>query len=235
MDFDELLKNYQPDPQKIAELAGVEVCLLVGISGAGKDTIKRRLLDTGRYFNFISYTTRAPRSNNGVAEIDGEDYFFITHDSAEQMLHSGEFIEAKEYAGNIYGTGLQTLAEAKELQQTAINDVEVQGVSEYKTLLPQTVAVFILPPSFSEWQKRVRTRYQSEDEFHEVWPKRREAAIRELEFALSVPYYHFVINDDIDLAVTAVDKIVNNRDKFHRKDDEARLLARDILAEILAN
>lgn len=232
MQFDQLLKNYQPSPEKIHELTDVDVALLVGISGAGKDTIKKRLLDTGHYFNFISYTTRSPRSNNGIAEVDGEDYFFIARDVAYQMLQNGEFIEAKEYAGNIYGTGLGTLAEAKKLHKIALNDVEVQGVSEYKTLLPQTIAIFILPPSFDEWQKRVKNRYPSEAEFQVVWPQRREAAIRELEFALEVPYYHFVINDTIDVAVQAVEKIASSRDKFYRKDDEARLLARDILQQI---
>ncbi len=235
MQFDELLKNYQPSATKIAELKDAEVVLLVGIMGAGKDTIKKQLLAGGQYFEFVSYTTRAPRSNNGVMEVNGKDYFFIDLIEAERMLRASEFIEAKKVGSNIYGTGLATLAEAKASGKIAVNDLDIQGVDEYKHLLPQTIAIFILPPSFAEWQKRVRSRYASDEEFRAIWPERREVAIGELQTALSVPYYHFVINDDLDAAVQAVDKIAAYGDKFHRKDDEARLLARNILAEILAN
>ena len=235
MEITELIKNYQPDAQKIADLQTVSVCLLVGIMGAGKDTIKRQLLSKGNYFEFVSYTTRQPRNNDGITEIDGKDYFFIDIAEAKRMLVDGEFIEAKQVAQNVYGTGIATLLEAKASGQIALNDVDIQGVSEYKKLLPQTTAVFILPPSFEEWQQRVRSRYQSDREFEEVWPGRREVAIRELQMALSVPYYHFVINDNLDRAVDAVDKIANYQDKFHRKDDEARLIARGILEQISAN
>lgn len=235
MDFSQLLHEYQPSNDEIAALKDAKLCLLVGISGAGKDTIKRKLLAGGDFYNFISYTTRAPRQNNGVMEIDGQDYFFVSRDQAEAMLQGGEFIEAKEYSGNIYGTAFKLLRLALEADKIALNDVEVQGVDEYKKLLPQTIAVFILPPSYKEWRRRITGRYKSEAEFREVWPERREAAIRELEHALAVPYYHFVINDDLDAAVEAVSKIAHSSDLFHRKDDEARLLARNILAEILAN
>lgn len=235
MDFTQLLQTYQPSKDQVANLQDVSLCLLVGISGAGKDTTKRHLMTTGRYFNFISYTTRAPRENNGVMEKDGEDYYFISLAEAQQMLEKGEFIEAKEYAGNVYGTGFRELRKARQEGKIAINDVEVQGVSEYKLLLPQTIAVFILPPSYSEWRRRIASRYASEAELEGVWPKRREAAIRELEHALKVPYYHFVINDDLEASIAAVEKIVEAGDTFHRKDDEARLLARDLLEEIKAN
>lgn len=235
MDLENLILTYEPDAAKIAELQSVPVCLLVGIMGAGKNTIKKQLLSNGAYFEFVSYTTRPPRSNNGVMEVDGKDYFFIDIAEAERMLLAGEFIEAKKVGSNIYGTGLATLAQAKQSGKIALNDIDIQGVAEYKNLLPQTIAVFILPPSFAEWQKRVRSRYVSDEAFQSIWPERREVAIAELETALSVPYYHFVINNDLTTAVEAIDKIAHFDDKFHRKDDEARLLARDILAEILTN
>lgn len=235
MDITELLENYQPDKAQVETLADVKLCLLVGISGAGKDTTKRRLLSTGRYFNFISYTTRAPRENDGIMEKDGEDYFFITRDKARDMILRGEFIEVKEYAGNIYGTGFAGLQMAHNEHKIALNDVEVQGVGEYKSLLPQTIAIFILPPSYGEWRRRMASRYAIEAELESVWPARREAALRELEHALKVPYYHFVINDDLDASIEIIEKIASGGDIFHRKDDEARLLARDILEQIKAN
>lgn len=235
MDLEHLIKNYQPSPTKIASLVNVKICMLVGISGAGKDTIKGRLLATNRYDNFVSYTTRLPRADNGVAEVDGVDYHFITREQAIAMLQAGDFIEAKHYAGNIYGTGIATLEKAKENERIALNDIEVQGVDEYKKLLPQTIAVFILPPSLTEWQRRLKSRYATDEEFEAVWPERRATAIRELEHALSVPYYHFVINDELESSVEAVDKIANSADRFHRKDDDIRLLARDMLEAMKNN
>lgn len=232
MELEEAIKDYKPNLEALAKVKDSSIVLLVGITGAGKDTIKNSLLTQSEYYNFISYTTRKPRLNKGVMEQDGHDYNFISIDEALIMLRDGKFIEAKEYAGNVYGTAYDTLLNAGD--KVAVNDVEVQGVSDYKKYLPQAIAIFIVPPSFDEWQRRLKMRYSAE-EFAAVWDGRRQAAIRELDYALKVPYYHFVINDDINLAIDAVHKIIANHDNFTRKDDEARLVARDLLASILSN
>lgn len=223
--------HYQPNSQMIDSVKESKLALLVGITGAGKDTIKNRLLESDTFFNFISYTTRTPRENKGVMEQNGREYYFISLEMAEKMLEDGDFIEAKEYAGNVYGTSFIELQKALPEGKIAVNDIEVQGIGEYKKYLPGAIAIFIVPPSFDEWQRRLKLRYD-EDEFTHEWPKRREAAIRELTHALKVPYYHFVINDDLDQAEQAVRKIIAGQDDFTRKDDEARLAARDILAAI---
>lgn len=227
--LEELLDKYQPSRDAIDQVADARIALLVGISGAGKDTIKQALLATGEFYNFISHTTRLPRANNGIMEQDGIDYHFITQDESAEMLAQGKYIEAKLYAGNVYGTALSGAAAALEAGLVAINDVEVQGVDEYKKLLSNTIAVFILPPDFDEWVLRLRNRYSTEEEFENEWPKRRETAIAELTHALEVPYYHFVINDELDRAVEVVKKMALGNDRFTRKDDEARLAARDLL------
>src|SRR5262245_46700213 len=94
-----LLASYHPSSLAKEVIMQAPPVLLVGISGAGKDTIKKALLKTGRYFDFISYTTRQPRVNHGVPEKDGVDYHFIDLPEAKRMLYAGEFIEAKEYSG----------------------------------------------------------------------------------------------------------------------------------------
>ena len=227
----EKIATYSPAQLAIDAVGDSKLVLLVGITGAGKDTIKNALLREDDFYNFVSYTTRQPRENKGVLEQNGREYHFITVDEAMEMLERGEFIEAKEYAGNIYGTAFEGLQQAVSEGKIAINDVEVQGVEEYKKYIRNAIAVFILPPNFEEWQRRLQLRYDPE-EFRQEWPKRREAAIRELEHALKVPYYHFVINDELDKAVEATKVIAHNDDMFTRKDDEARLLARDILDAI---
>lgn len=225
--------QYVPDPTLVSSLRDTKLLLLVGITGAGKDTVKKLLLQNEDYYDFISYTTRKPRENYGVLEQQDVDYHFIDLETAECMIHEGRFIEVKEYAGNIYGTAFEDLAKGNANKKIAINDIEVQGVSEYKKYFDNVIAVFIMPPSFQEWQRRLKNRYDDE-EFKREWPKRRQAAIRELSHALEVPYYHFVINDDLDETIDAVDSIARNKDHFTRKDDEVRLVARDILETMLS-
>ena len=88
--------------------------------------------------------------------------------------------------------------------------------------------------SLNEIMERQKEQLLREEEFLEDWPNRRASAVMELEKALTAPYYHFVVNDDLTLAVDACMKIAKNRDRFVRKDDETRLLARDLLDTIIS-
>ncbi len=228
MTLSQKIQAYQPNDVLIDELKDSEILLLVGITGSGKDTIKKALLESDKFYDFISYTTRKPRENYGIMEQNDIDYHFRSLETAGQMMDGGRFIEVKEYAGNVYGTAFDDLEVANSLNKIAVNDIEVQGVAEYKKLFNNVIAIFLMPPNFQEWQRRLRNRYDDQ-EFEQEWPKRRDAAIRELEHALEVPYYHFVINDVLSDTVDAVKSIADNADHFTRKDDEIRLIARDIL------
>lgn len=209
--LNKLLKDYKPSKLAINTVRSAKLLLLVGISGVGKDTLKQHLLAQSGFYNFISYTTRSPRSNHGVMEKDGEDYYFITNEEALRLLEAGEFIEAKRYSGNIYGTGIEGLHQSVETGQVAVNDVEVQGVDEYKTISSDVKAIFILPPSYEEWQRRWLKRYHG----GVVDPKdinlRHETAKSELEFAIEKGYYEFVINDDVEDTVARIQSIVQGR------------------------
>ncbi len=148
------------------------------------------------------------------------------------MLESREFIEAKLVHGTVYGTSLDELQSAFDAHKIAITDIDVQGVSEYKELSHGVIAIFVIPPSYSTWRERLSRRYESQAAFEAEWIKRRNSAVTELTHALEVPYYHFVVNDELDHAVNVADEIAHQPDIFHRKDDEARLRARDLLAAI---
>lgn len=235
MDLEQMTKGYQPTPETVELVQKSKITLLVGISGAGKDTIKHKLLEKEGYRDIVSHTTREPRKNNGVMEIDGEDYHFISNETARTMLARQAFIEAKFVHHTLYGTSANEVQLAHDADKIAVTDIDVQGVDEYKELSRDVVAIFILPPSYAVWRERLRQRYETIEAFEAEWPKRRESAIMELEKALFVPYYHFIINDDLDRSVRVVDEIAQQGDLFNRKDDEARLLARDILDEIRAH
>lgn len=235
MDLAQLTHGYEPTPETIELVQNSHITLLVGISGAGKDTIKKELLKKDGYQDIVSHTTRAPRHNNGIAEIEGEDYHFITNEQAAELIASKAFIEAKYVHNTVYGTSANEVKRAHEAGKIAVTDIDVQGVDEYKDVSRDVVAIFILPPSYAVWRERLQKRYATQEEFDAEWPKRRASAIMELEKALSVSYYHFIINDELQHSVRIVDEIAHQGDRFNRKDDEARLLARDILDEILSN
>ncbi len=231
MSLQTLIETYAPTTQAIEVIRHAKITLLVGISGAGKDTIKKALLREPGFEDIVSHTTRQPRHNEGVLESDGVDYHFISHDEARDMLERGEFIEAKFVHGTVYGT---TIAEVEHASRGAIavTDVDVQGVSEYKAVSSEVVAIFVVPPSYDIWIERLKRRYATNEEFLHEWPKRRDSAIKELTRALEVPYYHCVINDDLARAVAVTADIARRPDTFTRKDDEARLIARDLLQQI---
>lgn len=224
-------------PDEAKQLARTtKITLLVGISGAGKDTIKKRLLSTGLFRDIVSHTTRQPRHNGGVIEVDGQDYHFASEDLMCDMVARREFIEVKNVHSTLYGTSIAELRTAHDEDKIAVTDIDVQGVAEYKRLASEVIAIFILPPDFATWRQRLQKRYRTKEEFESEWPKRRASAIRELRHALEVPYYHFILNDDLDKAVHTAEQIASKSgDVFNRKDDEARLAARDLLEQIEAN
>lgn len=212
-----------------------KIALLVGITGAGKDTIKKRLLQKSSFRDIVSHTTRLPRQNGGQMEVDGKDYHFVDTATMCEMAKNNEFIEIKKVHATLYGTSIAELQAAHAEQKIALTDIDVQGVAEYKRLATEVVAIFILPPDFSTWRRRLTQRYATPAEFDREWSKRRESAIYELQHALEVPYYHFILNDDLDEAVHTAEQIAKKPDLFNRKDDEARLAARDLLEQIIAN
>ena len=231
-----LVNDYQPTEATKQLVASTRIALFAGISGAGKNTIKQAMIGDGAVFHdIVSHTTRPPRQNNGVLEVDGRDYHFIDNQVAQEMLESKAFVEAKFVHGTVYGTSVAEIEQAKSQNKVAITDIDVQGVAEMKLLAPDAVSIFIVPPSYEVWLERLKSRYVSEDEFVSQWPKRRDSSIRELRHALEVPYYHFIINDELDRAVRVSEDIITREDVFYEKDNEARILAQQLLEMIEDN
>lgn len=226
------LEHYKPSDATVALIQKTPIVLLVGIAGAGKDTIKHRLLQTEKYHHIVSHTTRPPRVNNGVLERDGREYHFISLDESYAMVQAGEYVEAKFVHGTVYGTSVAEISTAAETGKIAVTDLDVQGVAEYKEISPHVIAVFIVPPSFEEWERRLSARYGAlgldEAELH----TRMRTATQELREALSQPYYHFVVNEDLERAVEIVDKIAHNHDEFNAVDTTLHHHVEQLLAAL---
>lgn len=232
--MEELVQEYQPSSHGIFIAQSTDIVLLVGIAGAGKDTIKKELFKGSMYYDLVSHTTRSPRSNNGREEVDGVDYHFINNDKATEMILNREFIEVKFVHGTIYGTSLSELENANNQGKVALTDVDIQGVEEYLALTPRVTPIFIVPPRYDVWLERLKFRYSSKEEFQAEWPKRRASAIRELEEVLSKKVYHVVVNDDLEDAINHVKEITENP-ASHTGDDAGRVVADLILRELVAS
>jgi guanylate kinase len=225
------LNDYHPPRETIALLNSTRIMFLVGPSGAGKDALKQRLLATGRYHHIVSHTTRAPRINHGVLEQDGKNYHFINLEQAETMLDKHEFIEAKVYSGNVYGTSVAEIQKAHDENLIAITDIEVQGVAEYKVVAPNVMALFTIPPDFDTWQGRLQRRYGEIVDATD-YRRRLRTALAELEELFSVDYYMCIINDNLDEVFEEAEKIAETGKHDEAQEAKARQVAHKLYEDI---
>lgn len=171
--------------------------------------------------------------NHGAMEQDGVEYHFISLEQAEELLDRGGYIEAKMYSGNIYGTSVSEIETAKQSGKIAVTDLEVQGVTEYMKMSSAVTAVFILPPSYEEWRRRVLKRYEGGQIDQIDMQRRLDTAVIELEHALATDYFHFVINKNLHETVEQVDTIAHHQGAPAR-EQEAHGLAVELLSKIRA-
>src|SRR5271157_678408 len=177
------------------------VLIVSGPSGSGKSTLVQRILDLPGTMPSISCTTRARRAT----EASGKCYDFVTESEFDAMVARGEFLEyARVFGKHSYGTPRKWLEESRKTGLDLVLEIEVQGAAQVKQKLPESVAIFILPPSREELERRLRNRGQDADE--EI--ARRLAKARE-EIVASEKFYDFcVVNDDVERAGREAQAIV---------------------------
>ena len=227
------LAEYTPSSSTANLIKTTPILLLVGPTGAGKDALKDKLLATGDYHHIISHTTRPPRINHGLVEQDGREYHFIDKTVAEKMLDDKEFIEAKIYSGNLYGTAVAEIQAAHDEAKTAMTDIEVQGVAEYKSLDGGVIAVFLLPPDFKTWQERLGRRYGDVVDAAD-YRLRLQTALNEIDQLLITDYYVPVVNDDLEKTFKQVQAIVDSPDHSSPDKGAARTVAEKLAHDIQA-
>ena len=232
-DIEKIIQNYTPGADAAETLAKSRIVLFVGIVAAGKDTVIGKLEKLDGYRRVVTCTTRPRRINDGVLESDGFDYHFLSMEEMKRRIEDREMIEINKFGSNFYGAQIDEFITAQRENQIALTDIDVNGIASFRKIAPESVtALFIVPPDYDTWRSRLRQRYSSEDVFNEEWQQRRDITIDELEHALAAPYYHFIINDDLERAVRVIDEIAHKPDEFNLHDDDARQVATDLLADI---
>jgi guanylate kinase len=176
------------------------IFIVSGPSGSGKSTLVQSILELPNTLLAVSCTTRPPRQT----ESRGKWYNFVSEEEFERMNQAGEFLEyAQVFGKNWYGTPRRWLDEARATEKNLVLEIDVQGARQVKKNLPAAVAIFIVPPSRAEVEKRIRSRGQDSDD--EI-ARRLERARQELEQYMG--YDYIVINDDRDRAAKEVQSIV---------------------------
>ena len=193
-----------------------------GFSGSGKGTIMKELLtrypDT--YELSISATTRSPREG----EADGREYFFLSKDEFEKMIAKGELIEYAKYVENYYGTPRDYVEKKLDEGRDVILEIEIQGALNVKRMFPDTLLLFVTPPSAEELKKRLVGRGT---ETMDVIESRMSRACEEAEGMEN--YDYLIINDNLDRCVEEMHDIIRGE---HRRSSRNREFMKEIKEDL---
>lgn len=172
-----------------------------GFSGAGKGTLMKRMLEKyeDQYALSISATTRKPREG----EVDGREYFFKTKEEFEKMIAKAELIEYAKYVENYYGTPKAYVEEQLNAGKDVILEIEIQGALKVKQAFPDTLLLFVVPPSAEELKKRLVGRGT---ESMDVIQSRLSRAVEESEGMEA--YDYLVVNDELEVCVEVMHGII---------------------------
>jgi len=183
--------------------------VITGPSGVGKTTVTERLKEGDqqrqthgfdpRFHIAVTATTRPPRPR----EIDSVDYYFVSSERFREMLESGELLEHAEVYGNLYGVPKEPLRQALAEGHTVIVRTDVQGARYIKSVYPQTVTIFLAPPTWEELERRLRGRASDGEE---QVTRRLQTALDEI--ATASEFDHVVVNETVEDTAKRIEQII---------------------------
>lgn len=191
--------------------------IISGPSGSGKGTIVKELIKNEQYYVSISLTTRTPR----IGEEEGIHYFFRSQEEFFKLRDNNELLEWAEFCGNFYGTPKSNVEKKLEEGKNVILEIEVQGALKVKQMYPESVFIFVVPPSMDELRNRLINRGT---EKHSVIEERLTRAREEIK--LMDRYDYIVVNDVLLMAVSNINTIVKAE---HLKSQRNLYLTKQII------
>jgi guanylate kinase len=169
-------------------------------SGAGKTSLVNAMLASMPEVDLsVSYTTRLPR----VGEVDGRDYHFVSRDTFLRMAKDGDFLESAEIYGNLYGTSQSWIQTETDKGRDILLEIDWQGAAQVRRIFPESIGIFILPPSLQALESRLRARAKDTEE---VIARRMQAACDEIAHVAEFDYV--IINDELEEAVRQLAAVV---------------------------
>lgn len=202
--------------------------ILSAPSGGGKTTIARRLLALRADVGYsVSCTTRPSRA----AEVEGRDYYFLSTHEFLARQERGEFAESAEVHGHLYGTLRGEVERVLGTGRHVLMDIDVQGATQFRAAFPQSVLIYVLPPSGEVLLERLRAR---QTESRDSLKRRLVSALVELQ---AVPMYQYVVlNDELERAVSAVSGIIDaegmRRERLQNVERDVRAIIERLEREL---
>jgi guanylate kinase len=178
-----------------------KLIVLSGPGGVGKSTVAQKVREAGDFWVSVSATTRKPRSN----EVHGHDYFFVDDEEFTRMINADEFLEWAEFAGNRYGTPQEQVEHALLLGRNVLLEIEIAGAKQVKAHLPQSILVFLEPPTWEELVARLEGRGTDS-------PERRAERLELAQEELAAAAFFDVVltNDQVESVVRKLVELAHN-------------------------
>ena len=216
--------NSNGDPVSASNQGRGLVFIISAPSGSGKSTLVNELRHSVGGLDFsISYTTRTPRGS----EQNGREYCYISRDEFERMIAAKEFLEYADVFGNYYGTARRFLDRAKQHGNDLLLDIDVQGAAQLQDKLPDSISIFVLPPSRRELELRLRRRSSAEN-VKDPGIIRRRLDTASQEICNYNRYDYILVNDRLEDSIEALKAVVLSerlRRSGHEPTGEVRRLA----------
>jgi guanylate kinase len=176
------------------------IFILSAPSGAGKTTLRQALLGVFADIRYsVSFTTRAPRAG----EVDGRDYVFVSTEQFEDGIRRGRWAEWARVHGSYYGTSAEALEEARAAGRDLLLEIDVQGARQICARFPESVTIFIRPPSMEVLRRRLEARGTDSPEAIARRMQNAAGEMAQMDF-----YRHIIVNDDLQAAIRELVAVV---------------------------
>lgn len=176
--------------------------IIAAPSGCGKTSLVKALLGSSSKLSVsVSHTTRKPRK----AEIDGKNYHFISKERFGEMISNNDFVEHAEVFGNMYGTARSNIKKKLEANIDIILEIDWQGARQVRENMPNSISIFILPPSKNVLLQRLTDRGQDDEETISKRMKNSESEMSHYD-----EFEYLVINDQFDSALNDLKAIIQD-------------------------
>lgn len=186
-----------------------------GPAGSGKSTVDNLLCAGGDFERSVSYTTRLPRAG----EVNGRDYNFVSEAEFDKLEKEGALFESNCFCGYHYGSPRRRAEEVLASGRNFIMEIDVHGAMNMKKIYPEALLIMLLPPSYSEQEKRLRGRGTEPEE---KILARLEQTKRELEFLPQYDYIVYNADGKIEAAAEEIRSIVRAEKQSVRRNPEAK-------------